>query len=279
MESVNLIGPGRVGETLLRCLMRADGYVVQDICSRRFERASSVVQRLNVGRAVELSAMKAADIWLVAVPDGDIHKVAADLAECDVPPSAVVHFSGFHGANIMAQLADRGWHIASAHPNLSFANPDTAAENFAGTLVGVEGSGDGVETVERLLRTLGARTFPLNSESKVLYHSAAVFSNNFTTVVQAIAHQIWAQAGLSDAAARELSANLLRAATENVVSLGPAAALTGPAARGDADVVRAETDALSDLDTNAGQLYAVLSKCADRLKRTGTPFDLLSDDR
>ncbi|MEM8803454.1 MAG: NAD(P)-binding domain-containing protein, partial [Pseudomonadota bacterium] len=80
MKTINLIGPGRVGETLLRCVKRADLYVVQDVCGRRFERLERLVQKLGIGRAASLSNARAADVWLIAVPDGAIKDVAADLA-------------------------------------------------------------------------------------------------------------------------------------------------------------------------------------------------------
>lgn len=269
MQRINLIGPGRVGETLLRCLLTRPAYAVQDICGRDTERSRRIAKQFG-GTANDVETARPADIWLLTVPDGDISHIATQLAKRDLPAATAIHFSGFHSAQVMAPLAERGWQTASAHPNLSFADPATAALQFAGTLVGVEGSGAGVATA--LMTSLGAQCFPISADSKVLYHAAAVVSNNFTTVLQAVAHQLWAEAGVSDAVARKLGEGLTRAAAENVTAFGPAQALTGPAARGDKDVVQSEAETLSAWNTDAGELYAQLSQCAARLKKTGTPF-------
>ena len=48
-------------------------------------------------------------------------------------------------------------------------------------------------------------------------------------------------------------------------ALGPGAALTGPAARGDVAVVQAQLAALAQRDATLGQAYAALSALAVRL--------------
>jgi predicted short-subunit dehydrogenase-like oxidoreductase (DUF2520 family) len=53
------------------------------------------------------------------------------------------------------------------------------------------------------------------------------------------------------------------------LTLGPAAALTGPAARGDVAVVQAQTAALAEADALLGQSYAALSALAARLAQHG----------
>ena len=52
-----------------------------------------------------------------------------------------------------------------------------------------------------------------------------------------------------------------------LLALGPAAALTGPAARGDTALVERQGQAITALDTEAGAAYAALSAMAARLAR------------
>jgi predicted short-subunit dehydrogenase-like oxidoreductase (DUF2520 family) len=66
-----------------------------------------------------------------------------------------------------------------------------------------------------------------------------------------------------------LHAALLRNTIDNNLVLGPEAALTGPAARNDRDVVTRQHAVVADWHPEAGRAYEVLSTMATRLKQTG----------
>ncbi|MGR3513927.1 MAG: Rossmann-like and DUF2520 domain-containing protein [Paracoccaceae bacterium] len=266
MLRINIIGAGRVGRTLLHLL----GSQVQHVSSATHASAQKAVWETGHGMAVAPDRMAPADLWCLTVPDAQITHAADALAGRDVPPSVAVHWSGFHTANIMAPLRKKGWRLASAHPNLSFADPHAAAASFAGTPCGLEGDSDALEVIDQVLVGLHAKTFRIPAEKKPLYHAAAVFSNNFATVLQAVAREAWQAAEVPDQIAAQLNASLLTATAENVNALGPQAALTGPAARGDSAVVAAEAKAVTGWRPQAGQLYTELSDMAHRLKTTGS---------
>ena len=265
MPTVNIIGAGRVGRTFLRLL----GTRAQDIGSANRASAKAAVRETGHGHACDLGAMRPADIWFLTVPDTQIGSAAEALAETQSLSAIAVHCSGFHTADIMAPLRAKGWQLASAHPNLSFADPVSAAASFPGTPCGLEGDAEALDIIENLLRDLGATPFRIESDKKAIYHAAAVFSNNFATVLQAIAREAWAEAGVSDEVAAGLNENLLKATLANVTRFGPAEALTGPAARGDAEVVMAQGRAVADWNATAGNLYRDFSDMAERLKRSG----------
>ena len=128
MTTVNIIGAGRVGRTFLRLLDTQ----VNGVASRSFDSAKVAVAEVGHGRAFPLADLPAADIWLLTVPDTQIAKTAEGIPST-VPPALAVHCSGFHAADVMAALRSRGWRLASAHPNLSFADPEEAAASFRGT--------------------------------------------------------------------------------------------------------------------------------------------------
>lgn len=274
--TVNLIGAGRVGRTLLRLLASRPEMRVQHVASGSLASARAAVREAGAGRAVgAIADMAAADVWFLTVPDARIAEVAAALAQGvagtkeNSRPCLAVHCSGYHPAAIMEPLAVKGWRLASAHPMQSFADPEGAAERFRDTWVALEGEAAARRALRPLLEALGARTFHIASESKVLYHAAAVFTSNFTTVLQALALDAWDAAGVPEDVARALNASLLASTLENIGRLGPAEALTGPAARGDRAVVRAEADALRAWQADAGEVYEILSAMAGRLKASG----------
>jgi predicted short-subunit dehydrogenase-like oxidoreductase (DUF2520 family) len=67
----------------------------------------------------------------------------------------------------------------------------------------------------------------------------------------------------------QLRAALLRNAVDNLLVLGPAGALTGPAARGDTALVQRQGQAVGRWNADAGAAYAALSELAARLARDG----------
>ena len=65
--------------------------------------------------------------------------------------------------------------------------------------------------------------------------------------------------------AAHLNATLLKNAVNNIQTLGPAGALTGPAARGDVALVQRQGDAVTAWNANAGEAYRALSQLAAKL--------------
>lgn len=266
--SITIIGPGKVGQTLLRRCNESGGLEVADILARRIEAAEAARDFAGSGRAIDsYAALRPADVYLLTVPDDQIADVARRLAACDLPPAVLAHCSGFHPAALLAPLAKADWSTGSAHPVLSFADPALAAVQFQGAFCGIEGAAS--ELLTQVFASLGARCFPIRGEAKALYHAAAVISNNFTTVLQALAQEAWAEAGVPEAVVADLHAVLLRGTVESVLAKGPQAALTGPAARGDSAVVTAQGAAVAEWHGEAGGVYELLSAMAARLKVTG----------
>jgi predicted short-subunit dehydrogenase-like oxidoreductase (DUF2520 family) len=268
--TINLIGSGRVGQTICHLASRSGRYQVQDIYNRNIVKAGEAAAFIGTGRVVgKIGDMQPADLWIVTVPDSAIADAATQLAGLGLAPSVALHCSGFLRADDMVALAQEGWMLASAHPVFSFADPSVSVEHFAGTLVGTEGDTVAVARARELFEAAGARTFQIVSSSKVLYHGAAVIANNLTTVLQALAREAWAEAGVSEGTICELHEGLLRSTLENVIRLGPKAALTGPAARGDTRVVTEQKLAIAQWHPAAGDVYALLSEMAANLKTGG----------
>lgn len=272
LPTLNLIGCGRVGKTLGRLWQTWGVLRVQDVLTTTPTSAKAAVDFIGTGHAVaELASMRAADYWLVAVPDRQIAASATDMAQtlASLPPATAFHASGALTAAELAPLRERGWRTASAHCILSFATPATAVQQFAGTPCALEGEAVAVESLYALFSAIGAQCFTLASEHKLLYHAAAVFGTNFLPVLQATAEALWQRSGMPPELLPQLRATLLRNAVDNLLALGPAGALTGPAARGDTALVQRQGQAIAQWDASAGAAYAALSELAGRLAREG----------
>jgi predicted short-subunit dehydrogenase-like oxidoreductase (DUF2520 family) len=273
MISLNIIGAGRVGQTLGRLWATNRVFEIRGVLARSATSAQRARDFIGSGQPVlDLSALPQADVWLLSVPDGQLASMAGALAaqataNGESRPALVFHCSGALGSDQLAPLRQLGWQVASAHPLLSFAQPELALAQFAGTPCALEGDANALAMLEAAFTQIGGRCFTLAAQDKLLYHAGAVFATNFLPVLQDLAEQLWDRSGMPDDLARQMRSTLLQNAVNNIVALGPQAALTGPAARGDTALVTRQQQALADWNPQVGEAYATLSQLATRLAR------------
>ena len=269
---LNIIGAGRVGATLGNLIVANRVLDIGDVCDSDLKHARDAVDFIGAGRALDdIAALRPADIWLLSVPDMRIADVAHALAQHrkDEAPSIAVHCSGALDTDTLAPLRALGWHVASAHPMLSFANPGTAVFQFEGTPCGLEGDRAARAAWSEVLAAIGARCFDIEPGSKQLYHAAAVVASNFLPVLAAMSVEMWQAAGIPQSLIDDMMHTLSRNAVDNVLALGAKDALTGPAARGDRAVVESQAQAIGAWDAVSREAYDALSALATRLATTG----------
>ena len=280
MKSLNVIGCGRVGTTLAALFHRHGVCDVQDLYSRTPGNAQDAARIIGSGNCVaRVSDMRPADIWMLSVPDTQVASVASSLSEHVATfPSAVekpvaFHCSGFLPASALKPLQTLEWLTASVHPVFNFADPARCVSQFMGTPCGLEGNEKAISLLSDLLNAVGGKCFSVQTESKPLYHAAAVFSSNFLSVIQAIAREAWVAAGVPETLIPLIHESLLRGSVENLLAMGPAKAITGPAARGDTSVVTVQGGLVTQWHPEAGDIYHKMSLLARRLSITGTTLN------
>ncbi len=270
---LNLVGAGRVGKTLARLWQQAGRLQIQDVLTASPASAQSAVEFIGAGHAVcDLTAMRPAELWMIATPDAQIAAMAKQLAALQdrhthgiAAAPIVFHASGALGSDQLAPLQALGWHTASAHCLLSFATPEAAMAQFNGTACALEGDPQACAALRECFTQIGVRCFDVASADKLLYHAAAVFATNFLPVLQSVAEDLWLRTGVPQEMIPELRATLLNNAVANITQLGPQAALTGPAARGDTAAIARQGAAVSAWSADAGAAYAALSALALQL--------------
>ena len=97
-----------------------------------------------------------------------------------------------------------------------------------------------------------------------VYHAAAVIASNHLVALLGQVERLSEAVGVPF----EAYVDLARATLDNVAALGPAAALTGPAARGDETTIRRHLRALPPEERRA---YRVLVDAARRLAQQPRP--------
>jgi predicted short-subunit dehydrogenase-like oxidoreductase (DUF2520 family) len=116
---------------------------------------------------------------------------------------------------------------------------------------------------EELVGAVGGEPFRLPDEAKPLYHAAAVFASNYLVVVEALAEELFRTAGVENA--MEKLTPLARVSLERALAMGPADALTGPAARGDVGTLARNLWALGERAPHLVPAYWVLARHAARI--------------
>jgi predicted short-subunit dehydrogenase-like oxidoreductase (DUF2520 family) len=273
MAKLNIVGCGKVGQTLAHLWHSRGIFDIQDVLTRSLASAQNACTAIGGGTpALSMEAMRPADVWMVGVQDANITATAGALARvvashrvAQKAAPVVFHCSGALSSSALAPLAALGWHTASAHCILSFTSAATAIAQFSGTACALEGDGDALMCIRAPFESIGAQCFNVESDRKLLYHAAAVFATNFLPVLQTLAEDAWRTSGVPHALLPGLRAALLNNAVANIVRTGPEGALTGPAARGDVAAIARQSAAVAAWDPQAGAAYDALSALALRM--------------
>lgn len=235
MRRVRIIGAGRAGKSLGRVLESA-GWAVLDY----------------LGRSDDLTAAAmGTDVLVIATPDDAIAAVAESVNP--VPTTLVLHLCGALGLDVLNPHS----RCAAMHPLVSLPSEELGAERLRGAWFAVAGDSE----VDSLVSALGGRSFPIDENARPLYHAAAVISSNHLVALLGQAERVADLAGVP----LEVMLDLARDTLDNVRRLGPAAALTGPAARGDEATIARHLQALPP---NERAVYEALVDEARRLADT-----------
>lgn len=259
---IGIAGTGRLGRQLAYWLARA-GRAPVVIRSRGVAGAIAASELVTLGggkapRATTALAELAgnADIVFLAVPDGALGAVAAELAQSDLHGKAIVHSCGALPAAVVGAVAETGGVPACFHPIQAFSPllpevlragaPPTG--QFHGIAVGIEASDPVYATLAELARLLGATPMHISGDptQRALYHAAAVVASNAMVGMLDFGIELMELAGVEPKYGRVALLPLMGGTLANLVQLPPGLALTGPVARGDAVTIEAHLEALSN---------------------------------
>jgi predicted short-subunit dehydrogenase-like oxidoreductase (DUF2520 family) len=180
------------------------------------------------------------DIVFLAVPDGAVASVAAELAKAGraIPTSvAFTHLSGALELGALERLRHRH-SVGSFHPLQSFPEP-RPPDAFQRIVVAVDSTSVSLlRRLNRLARDIGAKPRRVDDRHRALYHGAAVFASNYLVVLLGVAVGLLEQAGWTEKEATDALVRLSEGVLLSVSRRGPVAALTGPIRRGDVETVK-----------------------------------------
>jgi predicted short-subunit dehydrogenase-like oxidoreductase (DUF2520 family) len=197
-----------------------------------------------LGRGAVVGAAAAgADVVVIATPDAAVATVAAAIEP--VAATVVLHLSGSLGLDVLGRHPRRG----GLHPLVPLPDPDRGAARLRSG-VGFAVAGDPV--ARSMALALGGQVVEVDDRSRAAYHAAASIAANHVVALMGQVERVAGEAGLPLA----VFSGLVGAALEDAMALGPAAALTGPAARGDWETIARHRAVLAGMAQGPSELDA-----------------------
>lgn len=205
--------------------------------------------REPLGRGDEVRhAADGVDLLVIATPDAVVAEVARRVQPD--PGTVVAHLAGSLGLDVLAGHAAR----AAIHPLVALPSAELGATRLRGAWFAVAGD----PLTGEVVAALDGRSFTVADEDRALYHAAACVASNHLVALMGSVERM---ADTIDVP-MEAYLDLVRATVENVAMLGPATALTGPAARGDWETVERHRSALAEAAPDELEAYDALVSSA-----------------
>jgi predicted short-subunit dehydrogenase-like oxidoreductase (DUF2520 family) len=275
-----IVGPGKVGQVLARGYAAA-GVEVLGFAGRDPARAAAAAVRCGIGRALEVPDLAAAHVVLFAVGDPQLGEAVAACATA--PPrrcSLWLHTSGRFGLEVLEPLRGRGCRLGALHPAAPFT-ARTMPADLRGSPAVMLGEAGAATLLRRLCELLGMQPLWSTGGDRLLYHAACVLAANGLTALRDLVDAVLRGARvLSAADADVLAAALMGSALSACDSVGPTAALSGPAVRADAVTMTAHRQALELAVPAALPAYLALMRQAVAIaERRGLPTALAAELR
>ncbi|MDR1675856.1 MAG: DUF2520 domain-containing protein [Tannerella sp.] len=229
------IGSGNVA-THLSAAMQKAGYTVGQVYSRNETHARTLAGRLHCDWTAKTGEIiSTADLYVFAVKDGALPEL---LAQTPVNNGLWIHTAGSVPMDVFKGYAA---HYGVLYPLQTFSkNRDT---DFRRVPCLIEALLPEDETrLHEIAARLSDHVQTLSSEKRKFVHLAAVFACNFSNHMYALAGKLVREQGLST----DILLPLIDETAAKIHALSPSDAQTGPAVRGDRQILDRHLALLSD---------------------------------
>lgn len=248
--SVSFIGAGNLAWHLAPALDNT-GFAVRDVYSLHKKNALALAEKLYQSVAVDsldFSASKA-QLFIIAVPDDEISKV---ISQVKLPQDSIlVHTSGSQPLSLLEGAAP---HTGVFYPLQTFTK--SRRVDFQDIPFFVEANGQATEKLlVGMAKTLSKKVLKTTSQDRRALHAAAVFASNFTNHMLTVSKEIMVKNGMN----YDLLKPLIAETINKAFTLGPENSQTGPAKRGDLQILDNHFEFLQE-DPGMAEVYKVVSQ-------------------
>ena len=230
MISVAIIGSGNVAKHLIKAFLKIDNINLKQVYTRNLK--DEALLKNSVSTTNDLSLIKQADVTIIAVNDDAISHISSKIRN-----SLVVHTSGSVEMNALKNPNNKGVFYLlqsfSKEKEINFSTIPICLE--------AEDNKDLLK-LEKLASLLKGDIYYLSSLQRKKIHVAAVFVNNFTNHMYAIAHKICEDHNVPF----NILQPLIIETSQKIANLTPKKAQTGPAIRNDEETIKNHLNLLTE---------------------------------
>ncbi len=248
---VSFIGSGNLAWHLAPALDNV-GYIVKEVYSPNPKHAGVLVGRLyqaHVKATLDFST-STSDIFIIAASDDAIKDIVREII---LPEDSIfVHTSGSQPLDLLGFAATPNTGVF--YPLQTFSKAKKV--DFKEIPVFIESERDEVcQVLIKMGKAISKKVKQISSEDRKALHVAAVFASNFSNHMLTIAKIIVDKHGIDF----ELLKPLIAETLNKSISIDPENAQTGPAKRGDMEILDRHLEFLKG-DPTVAEIYKIISQ-------------------
>lgn len=246
-DRIVLVGAGNMA-TAIAYSLKDGGNAPVAVWSRTIESASLLGGRVGCAFTNDLALLPAADIVIISVPDNALCDVAAAVAG-RFPNALLLHTAGSMPMDALREAGASYYGVLYPMQTVNKNSP-VSLRNITTFIEGCNGVA--TERITGIAAIISEKVVYATSEQRCSLHVAAVFACNFPNAVYNMAYELMQRNGLPF----DAMLPLIDEAARKVHRMSPLEAQTGPARRGDENVMNAHK---SMLDDELANIYETLS--------------------
>lgn len=224
MISVVILGAGNVATHLFKACSKSETVSVV----QWYNRTRSTIAPYANETAItdDLSVLKEADIYILAVSDDSIEKLSKDLP---FTGRLIAHTSG----SVAMHDLDKKNKISVFYPLQTFSKSTDL--NFSEVPICIEVyQKENRQILKDLAKAIGCTSHKISTEQRQAIHLSAVFVNNFTNQLYRIGHEICESNNIEF----DIMKPLIMETAKKIQDISPYKAQTGPAKRKDKKTIK-----------------------------------------
>ncbi len=244
-----IIGAGNLATHLSKALQKS-GFKIAQIYSRSDSSARLLANMLKTQYTTDINRIDSnASLYIIAISDDAIKPLADQLP---LTSQLVVHTAG---SVPMEVFAGKLHNYGVLYPLQTFSK--SRPVNFAEIPIFLEANtSSGLQQLKQIAEKISRKVYHAATNERLQLHLAAVFGCNFVNYLYHLSAEIVRQTGFDF---EVLSPLILETARKAIASGNPQSVQTGPAIRGDSNVMQKHLDLLT-AHPEWQKIYALLSK-------------------
>ena len=259
LPEIDIIGTGSLAMSLAPALEQA-GMVINNVYGRNIQSSKKIADNLYQAyptTSFDFTSSKSR-LFIIAVADNAVEEVSRELV---LPENAIVaHTSGPLSISVLGYTASPN--IGVFYPLQTFSSQKRVSFDEVPLLI--EGDNNITRKVlKSIARKLSNTVHETSSAQRRMIHLAAIFAANFTNSLLVQSNTLLEKAD----ADLDILAPLLEETIRKSLAIGPIGAQTGPAARGDLEVLDQHMELLERYP-DMQEVYQLISQqILDRYER------------